>query len=88
MKGTVHKLQSPDKSILVELDKNEIYPNDPGMGTPVMIYLRGGASGSWNCVISEGEVEGHPLTRSQSAWLESIAPTVWAWMQTHGVSAI
>jgi len=85
MKSTVQKIKSPDSSIWVELDVNEIYPNNPGQGTPVLVCLKTGETGTWNCVTSEGEVDGVLLTDEQRTWLESITNSVEAWMHRYGV---
>lgn len=52
--------------IKVELDAGEIYPSDPGQGTPVLVLLSNGDTGTWNCVTSEGETaDGTVLTPEQ-----------------------
>lgn len=73
-RGYVHKetLKGPD-GIKLELDKGEIYPDDPGMGTPALVVLANGDTGTFDCVTSEGEtVDGqHKLTQEQLDWLET-----------------
>lgn len=77
-------LKGPD--ITVEMDTEEIYPNDPGMGTPVLIELDNGDTGTWNYVTSEGETaDGTQLTEEQKEWLNSITPTVEQWMKKNHV---
>lgn len=70
--------------ILIELDASQIFPGDPGQGTPVLVELASGQTGTWNCVTSEGEVDGVRLTPEQSAWLDDKTPEVEKWMRKHG----
>ncbi len=61
----------------IELDKDEINPNDPGQGTPAMVYkktAKGEASGTYWRVQGEGEMDGHDggtvtLTERQMEWI-------------------
>lgn len=79
------KTEIKGKGIKVELDTNEIYPQDPGQGTPVLVVLSNGNTGTWNCVTCEGEIDGEPLTDDHKQWLDSITPRVESWMSQHGV---
>lgn len=56
--------------MVLKLDANEIFPDDPGMGTPAMVEIEGGkyASTFW-CAANEGEVEGVPMTSAQCEWI-------------------
>ena len=45
------------RNIKLELDSAEIYPDDPGQGTPAMVEYKGGV-GTLNCVEGEGYVDG------------------------------
>jgi hypothetical protein len=58
--------------IRIVLDSNEIYPSDPGAGTPAMVYL-GRHSGTYWCVSDTGELDcgEKELTASQLNWLQS-----------------
>lgn len=61
--------------LTLELDKNEVFPEDPGQGTPAMIYLyknnRLIASGTFDCVLDTGMVEDEKLTKKEINWLDS-----------------
>lgn len=72
-------------SVKVEMDTNEIFPNDPGMGTPVMVIVIGGGTATWNCAINEGETDEEKLTDEQMKWLNQITPQVEKWMMDNGV---
>lgn len=65
----------------VEFDSAEIFPDDPGNGTPVMVYasyfVRGyvypkSASGTYNCVVNEGMCGDVDVPDSIMHWLESL----------------
>jgi len=72
--------------IAVEMDTREVYPKDPGMGTPVLVTFSTGDTGTWNCVTSEGETsDGYKLSKDQLNWLETVRPKVEEWMQENGV---
>lgn len=40
------------------LDPTQIFPADPGQGTPAMVYYKGGSATYW-CATGEGEVDAH-----------------------------
>jgi hypothetical protein len=71
--------QSAHSNLVVELDKSQVFPDDPGAGTPAMVYLdtsKGRHSATYWCAIGEGEVENNhtgemkQLTEKQLEWLE------------------
>ena len=61
--------------IKIELDSREIYPDDPGNGTPAMVVLRNGGCATYWCAQGEGEViKGNDvieLSHAQKEWLNS-----------------
>lgn len=65
------------RSLRVELDRSQVFPDDPGNGTPALVFGPGCSSTYW-CAIGEGELlrdkgDGvYVLTESQFNWLESI----------------
>lgn len=56
--------------IRIELDKTEVFPDDPGAGTPAMVYV-GRASATFWCALDTGELWGGnvELTDRQVKWL-------------------
>lgn len=38
------------------MDPTEIFPDDPGNGTPLMVYGPRGASGTFDCALNTGEL--------------------------------
>jgi hypothetical protein len=54
--------------IMLTLDKTEVNKEDPGMGTPAIVRLKGSTATYW-CATGEGEVEGTELSDKQMAWL-------------------
>lgn len=77
-------LQGP--GIRVELDTEQIFPNDPGQGTPVLVVLENGDTGTWNCVTSEGETaDGTRLSDEQKQFLGDVTQDVENWMRENQV---
>ena len=61
----------------VEFDSSEIFPEDPGQGTPVLVYL-GRETASFCCALNEGEVGGYVrLSPEQIEFLASLEELVW-----------
>lgn len=75
------RISGPGGLMLV-LDISEMDIDDPGQGTPAMIYADNYKySGTYFAVIAEGEIEGYkPLTVSQLKWLDSVADDVDDWI--------
>jgi hypothetical protein len=63
--------------LVVELDTDEIIPDDPGAGTPAIVLASNGrrAATYW-CATDTGEVDGVILTAAQADWLEDQRDTV------------
>lgn len=40
----------------IVLDRSQVFPDDPGQGTPAMVYSASGASATLWCAMSEGEL--------------------------------
>lgn len=74
--------------LLVTLDPGEIFPDDPGAGTPVMVFLSPcgvltnghptnySASATWHCASEAGDIEGYELSNEEIAWLNSLEDEV------------
>lgn len=69
--------------IRIEFDKEQIFKDDPGQGTPVLVCLESGETGTWNCVTSEGEVDGVALSPEQKEWLDGMTPEVERWIERY-----
>lgn len=79
-------LNGPNGLRLV-LDSREIYPDDPGQGTPAMVYC-GNASATYWCALGEAELTGPrgetvPLSSAQANWLEAEESAVDAFLTEH-----
>lgn len=72
-------LRGPE-GIKVILDASEIFPNNPGLGTPAMVHLSTGDTATFNCVDSELEVDGIRLTSAQENWIRSIGDEIDNWL--------
>lgn len=85
---TVKTLTGPG-GLTVVLDSREIFPDDPGQGTPAMVNLDSRkASATFNCAWNEGTLSRDdggevPLTISQSRWLDEIGDEVDAFIAEH-----
>lgn len=63
--------------IRIELDRGEIFPDDPGAGTPAMVYLREHHA-TYGCALDTGELSlgDVRLSGAQLKWLESVIDDV------------
>lgn len=54
----------------IELDPDEIVPDDPGQGTPAMVIHHNGDVATFHCALATGELsDGTKLTDEQKWWL-------------------
>jgi len=76
MKSKKQKITGPN-GLVIELDASEVYRDNPGQGTPAMVYRNKGLcdedSGTFWCAVGEGELSYHgsALTQEESDWLAS-----------------
>lgn len=85
------RIVDPSEGLMVELDTAEIHPDDPGQGTPAMVYEIhedpdplfsrnpvSKASASYHCALDTGELEcgEYPLCHQETQWLASLSPLV------------
>ena len=61
-------------NLIVELDRSQVFPDNPGDGCPALVYYlkrgRLGDSGSYNCIVNEGAfMDGRPISESEMDWL-------------------
>ena len=68
-------LRGPGGLMLV-LDRTQVFPDNPGEGTPALVVAPfGRGTSTYDCAADTGEVEGSdgvtPLTRKQCEWLNS-----------------
>lgn len=69
----MEKIVKVGYGLKIVLDQREIFPDDPGMGTPAMVYhLKSGASATWWCCSDTGEIEGYDLNQAQLDYLRSL----------------
>lgn len=71
--GTKRTIHGP-KGYRLELDQGEVFFDDPGQGTPALVYDAKGNSGTYWCVMGEAEIE------SRSGGCEPIPNIVWMWL--------
>ena len=79
------KIKGPSGLVLI-LDSSQVFPHDPGNGTPAMVVLvKGGqeiASSTYTCALNEGELLYHrgyntyQLSDEELDWLDSMDPKV------------
>lgn len=80
-----------DSRFRVELDSSEIYPDDPGNGTPAMLFGPRGASSTFQCALDTGEMQllDHytEIPPSVQQWLESLEDEVEAFLSENAPAA-
>jgi hypothetical protein len=87
MKSATTKTLNGPGGIRILLDASEIFPDDPGQGTPALVQLFG-ATGTYWCVSAEGELlEGgttRRLTPEQCRWLNDQEDVVTDFLRANG----
>lgn len=73
---TITTLKCPrDPRYVVTIDPSEVYPDDPGQGTPVLVSGPEDSHGTYYAAINWGELACgptvHPLPDHVMRWLES-----------------
>ncbi len=82
MKADGQKKVIEKYGLQVILDKTQVFPDDPGQGTPAMVYNERGASATLTCAMNEGELDNsktgymNQLTEKQVDWLWEILQDV------------
>lgn len=66
----------------LELDAGQIFPDDPGQGTPALCVL-GKNTGTFWCSHDNAEVDDVALSDRQSEWLADLYDEVDAWLTFH-----
>lgn len=56
------------RGIQIDLDRGEVFPDDPGNGTPALVKYRGYTATYW-CAWETGEVDGVNLPPTALEWL-------------------
>lgn len=83
---TTRTLNGPG-GLRVELDSSEIYPDDPGQGTPAMVYLPGSSSTFWRAVdcgsLYDSQGRDVELTGTQQMWLQDQEDIVAEFTEEH-----
>jgi hypothetical protein len=78
------------RGLHIVLDADEVFPGDPGQGTPAMVY-KGDACGTYFCALDTGELSCGasvlPLTDSDHAWLTLQEDRVGAWLDQYAPAA-
>lgn len=58
----------------LKCDTSEVFPDDPGNGTPLMVYAPNGETGTLYCTPGEGVISGdeQEVPEPVMRWLDSI----------------
>lgn len=66
------KILNGPSGVKVVLDSSQIFPNDPGQGTPALV-VKDEFTGTYSCACGEGELDcgAYQLTNAESDWLNS-----------------
>jgi hypothetical protein len=70
--------------LLLVLDSAQIFPDDPGQGTPAMVH-KGRYDATFWCALDTGELDcgGYELSDSERLWLEAQEPAVSEFMEAN-----
>ena len=71
----VYKFRGADgRTWKLEADPAEVFPDDPGNGTPLLVIAPNGETSTLNCTLGEGEIsgDGQQVPDDVLAWLASI----------------
>lgn len=72
MTHSTMRLEGPN-GIYAILDPSVIDYDDPGSGTPAMVYTKHGRrSATFWCAQGEGEIDDHVLTPREARWLDEV----------------
>jgi hypothetical protein len=86
---TTLTLDGPD-DLHIDLDRSQVFPDDPGAGTPAMVYIKGSRgwrdSGTYWCACDTGVLSGNDsvLSRAQVQWLAAQADRVESFLYGEG----
>lgn len=69
--------------LCIELDPQEIFPDDPGQGAPCMVY-KDKHSATYNCALDTGELDlgEYTLSTEEWDWLASQSDRVDSWLDS------
>ena len=58
----------------LECDPSQVFPEDPGMGTPLLVHAPNGETGTIFCALGEGVVSGddQEIPSAVYKWLERV----------------
>ena len=69
----------------LELDSREIVPDDPGAGTPALLWGPSKQTATFWCALDSGELgDGSEIPESVMKWLDRMVPTVENFLEKHG----
>jgi hypothetical protein len=82
----MRKTLTGPQGVRIELDSAQIFPDDPGQGTPAMVYV-GPESGTFWCAIDTGELicgaTEYQLSAAQLNWLRTQEDAVGEFMEAN-----
>lgn len=66
----------------LEADRAQVFPDNPGEGTPLLVIAPNGETGTLSCCLGEGEVsgDGQEIPERVYAWLVKIEPEASDWV--------
>lgn len=69
----------------LELNSREIVPDDPGAGTPALLWGPNKQTATFWCALDSGELgDGSEIPESVMKWLDRMVPTVENFLEKHG----
>ena len=67
----------------VTFDASEVFPANPGNGTPALVVAPDGRTGTLHCVTDTGECDGRPVPSHIAQWLEGLVPLADQFIDEH-----
>lgn len=73
----------------LEADREQVFPDDPGNGTPLLVIAPNGETGTLQCCLGEGEVsgDGQEIPEKVYRWLEKMEQPASDWVFQEGEHA-
>ncbi len=66
--------------VQIELDESQVFPEDPGQGTPALVKI-GAKTGTFWCVLETGEIGcDTPVSMAHQRWLARQEEAVTEWL--------
>ncbi len=73
-----------DRRFRLVMDDAQIFKDDPGQGTPLMVYGPKDSSATFTCALCEGELDGYTeIPANVQRWLDEVSDRAYEWLDSH-----